>query len=146
MAAMIPVLNMKVKDLPVLAAFCAPLVVTSAVPLPQLTAVGIAANLLITRMTTARTSCPVSAAAETKTLGANIKSLVITTDANRATRGVLGAVHMAAAVAMGARGSSVQDPSSGAGVFALWLMLHIVGVLVLMLAAAIWLFSGWYGQ
>ena len=51
MAAMIPVLNMKVKDLPVLAAFCAPLVVTSAVPLPQLTAVGIAANLLITRMT-----------------------------------------------------------------------------------------------
>jgi len=141
----VPVINARVQDLPLVAGLLAPLLTTSALHLPQLTALGIAAQLYLTRITVNKPSCPVSEAAETKTLGAHMKSLVITSDANRATRGVLGAVHVVAAVAMGGRGSSVQD-TSGAGVFALWLLLNVVGLLALLVVGLTWFSSGYYGQ
>ena len=143
---------MDARGLKLLAGLSSPLLLTSTLAQPGLTAVGFALQLYLAKITVTSPSSKLSASHEAGILTHNIKSLVTTSSTNRAVRGALGMVHVLAAVAMGARGdkalSSADDaaqPQSTA-VAAASFALSSFGIFALSIMATVWLSSGFYGQ
>ena len=123
-----------------MAGLATPLLVTSTAAQPTLTAIGMALQLWLARITSNVPSSPIAAASEAKIMETAITSLVTTSTNNRLTRLGLALVHLAAAVAMGRRGEEKSEATM------LCRILNSLGVLALTTMAAVWMSSGWYGQ
>merc|ERR1711865_510456 len=142
--AIIPLAKgMALRGIGMMAGLATPLLVTSTAAQPALTAVGMALQLWLARITSNVPSSPIAAASEAKIMETAITSLVTTSTNNRLTRLGLALVHLAAAIAMGQRGEEKIDQSEAT---MLSRIINILGVLALTTMAAVWMSSGYYGQ
>lgn len=126
-----------------------PLAVTSAVAEPKLLALGALLQLGLGCITV--NSLPKEAVGITSVEKAAIAKLVTTSTTNRLTRLALGSVHLWAAVALASRHTkrAKEDLSGelhGGALGYLKSAANLGGTLVLCLAAAVWISSGYYGQ
>ena len=132
------------KGVALFAALCSPLLLTSTLSEPSLTAVGIALQVWLARITTIKPSPAITTSVEQANLSLARSSLVTTSATNRSTRAALGLLHVAAAFAMGARGQGKSDATMLSR--AIKQCMNSAGIFALCSVGTMWMSSGYYGQ
>ena len=130
--------------------FASPLLLTTTYHHPYLTAVGVALQSYMAKITYTTLADPsqISASLETSA----IASLVTTSTVNRTTRALLGLVHVLAGVSLARRSQQDYDATKKDSTVSVvswhtaWQTVSFAGVLVLFSAAATWISSSYYGQ
>lgn len=132
-----------------LTAFLSPLATTSALAEPKLTALGVALQLGLARVTVNNLPKNVGGIAQVEQSA--LAKLVTTSTTNRLTRVALGSVHIWASICLAARHEKSLEKTEkrgeeSRGMALLRSVASLGGSLVLCLLAGVWISSGYYGQ